>query len=43
MVPWSAFPWACFLGLFDVLECLGGLQNGNGFTGQVPTQLEITT
>jgi len=26
MLPWSAFPGACFSGMFDVLECLDGLQ-----------------
>jgi len=26
MVPWSAFPGACFSGLSDVLKCSGGHQ-----------------
>jgi len=26
MVPWSAFPAACFSSLSDMLESLGGLQ-----------------
>jgi len=40
MVPWSAFPGACFSGLSDVL---GWSSNGSGLTGQALTQLEIAT
>jgi len=39
LLPWSAFPGACFLSLFGMLKCSGGL----GVTGQAPTWLEITT
>jgi len=37
MVPWPAFPGACFLGLSDML---GWSLNGSGMNG---TQLEIAT
>jgi len=40
MVPCSAFPGACFLGLSDVL---GWSLNGSGLIVQAPTQLEIAT
>jgi len=37
MVTWFVFPGVCFLGLSDMLECLGGLQMAVGWLeGHLP-------